>query len=182
MKFGFGGKIDSMKATEKKKNKYPVNVRPGFATRRLDLANGKKRVKINSSRWFKVPFSSRVGGNLTIWKGHLTITKRSLWITRFSQYARWWNIQWPNFYFIPFFREGGHGISFSTIYIKGSTGISPGPKEGHGNSRRIARQMGGDFHPDPNPQVPFPSPSGRISASSPPVGTLGRDPSQSPFK
>lgn len=55
----------------------------------------------------------------------------------------------------------------------GSTGISLGPKEGHGNSRRIARQMGGDFHPDPNPQVPFPSPSPVGSLSSPPVGTWG---------
>ena len=34
------------------------------------------------TRWFKVPFSSLAGGHLTPWKGHLIITKRSLWITR----------------------------------------------------------------------------------------------------
>ena len=40
-----------------------------------------------SSRWFKVPFSSLVGGHLTSWKGHLTITKRSLWITRLTSFC-----------------------------------------------------------------------------------------------
>ena len=36
------------------------------------------------TRWFKVPFSSPSWRSLiTPWKGHLTIPKRSLWITRY---------------------------------------------------------------------------------------------------
>ena len=40
---------------------------------------------IESSRWFKVTFSSPSWRSLNLWKGHLTIPKRSLWITRL-----WW--------------------------------------------------------------------------------------------
>ena len=34
----------------------------------------------------KCPFHPLVGGHLTPWKGHLTIPKRSLWITRFTSF------------------------------------------------------------------------------------------------
>ena len=47
------------------------------------------------SRWFKVPFSSLVGGHLTPWKGHLTITKRSLWITRIREFHYWESLESP---------------------------------------------------------------------------------------
>ena len=60
------------------------------------------------------------------------------------------------FYFIPLFSLE-EVTEYPTISIKGSTGISPGRKEGHGNSRRIARQMGGDFTGDFHPsRIRFP--------------------------
>ena len=46
--------------------------------------------KKTNTRWFKsCPFHPLVGGHLTPWKGHLTIPKRSLWITRHG-YQNWW--------------------------------------------------------------------------------------------
>ena len=44
--------------------------------------NRKKRLPGDS----KCPFHPLVGGHLTPWKGHLTIPKRSLWITRFTTF------------------------------------------------------------------------------------------------
>ena len=41
-------------------------------------------VRRQKTRWFNsCPFHPLVGGHLTPWKGHLTIPKRSLWITRY---------------------------------------------------------------------------------------------------
>ena len=37
----------------------------------------------------KCPFHPLVGGHLTPWKGHLTIPKRSLWITRNPKKSAW---------------------------------------------------------------------------------------------
>ena len=36
------------------------------------------------------PFHPLVGGHLTPWKGHLTISKRSLWITRYLHFVDVW--------------------------------------------------------------------------------------------
>ena len=47
------------------------------------------------TRWFKVPFSSLAGGHLTPWKGHLIITKRSLWITRNTFFTEFLAVNHP---------------------------------------------------------------------------------------
>ena len=44
------------------------------------------------SKW---PFDPLVGGHLTIWKGHLTIPNRSLWITRYLHIYLVGDFPWP---------------------------------------------------------------------------------------
>ena len=91
-----------------------------------------------------MPFSSLVGGHLTHWKGHLTITKRSLWITRSM-------IHFVTFLFITYF--GGH--LNQPLWVRGHVN-SPGPKKGT-FSRRIAtwecNPMVVDDHPLLSSQV-----------------------------
>ena len=43
-----------------------------------------QQINNNTTRWFKVTFWSPSWRSLSLWKGHLTIPKRSLWITRYQ--------------------------------------------------------------------------------------------------
>ena len=62
---------------------------PVFGGRSLEYTKEENKNQLKSnSRWFKVTFlSPNIGGHLTPWKGHLTIPKRSLWITRMSWFG-----------------------------------------------------------------------------------------------
>ena len=49
----------------------------------------------------KWPFDPLVGGHLTPWKGHLTIPKRSLWITRYAVFKLLGGVSVVSFWWPP---------------------------------------------------------------------------------